>query len=235
MFDITQEELEVAPIIPVSKFNCTVVSIMPFGLKETKPQIIPGYFQIPPAKDGEIKTLPVGESFFWMESPFEKMPPMKVTETSRAMARSIVQDFIEGALAVEADTYPGLFWVEGHYDAAGIEKDHKDKLKEVRKCQERWFVNLIRIADDDWQSTGQHKVISDIQRHAARAMGMKREWLDITVEAKMIQCPLCMELVRPDAIIHNSCGYILDVKKYEAMSSRVISKDRVSQMFGVTK
>lgn len=233
MFDLTLEDVELAPIIPASPGNCTVVSIVPYAIKEVKPQIIPGYFQIPPAREGQIQCLPIGESIHWMESPYKGTPPIKLTETSKAIAKSIVNDFIEAQLAVDSDAAPGLFWVEGHYKAAGIKKDFETRLEEAYKRQNKWFVNLVRIAEDDWARAHQHNAISDIQRYAAKAIGAKVEWLSITMDAMQIQCPLCKELVRNDAVVHSTCGYILKPEEYEAMQSRILPKGTREQLASI--
>lgn len=225
MFSISDDDLECAPVVPQSAMNCTVVSIMPFALKERKPQIHPGYFQIPPAKDGKIQCLPIGESIHWMVQPFEKMPPIKIVETSKSIARSIVNDFVESQLAVDADAAPGLFFVEGHYTPDGIRQQYRTRLELAKEMQGRWFVNLVRMADDDWAKVHQHQAISDLQRHAATALGLiDREWLSVALDNMMTRCPLCREMVSPDAIVHATCGYILDLKKYEQMQARVIRK-----------
>lgn len=228
MFDITSDKFEVSPKIPYAHSNCTVVSGVPFPIRELKPQIIPGYFQIPPAHDGEIHVLHVGESIHWMESPFPKMPPMKVTETPKAMARSLVNDFLDGMLAIDTDSAPCLFWVEGHWTIEEIKEKFNVQLYNAFQMQKRWFVELVRLADDDWAKYRQHRMITDIQRAASMAMGFRREWLDITVEAAMIKCPLCAELVRNDAIIHNTCGYVINLEKYNEMKARIVSKQEMS-------
>jgi hypothetical protein len=231
MFDRTEEDIALAPIIPVSSRNCTVISLVPFAIKEVKPQIIPGYFQIPPCKDGDIQCLPVGESIHWMESPFHKMPPIKLTETSVAIARSIVNDYIEAQLATDTDVSPGLFWVEGHYSKERAKEELRDKISLMRERQKRWFINLVKIADDDWAQSHQHKFISDVQRHAARALGMRdREWLTIVLESEMVQCPMCKEYVRPDAIIHSACGFIIRPSEYAVLKDRLIPKSAMEQL-----
>lgn len=234
MYDITKEDIPIAPKIPESPGNCTVISLVPFAIKEIKPQIIPGYFQIPPAAQGDIQCLPVGESIYWMESPFKGMPPIKITETPKAMARSIVNDYIEAQLATDTDVAPGLFWVEGHYVRARAKKELSEQIKEVQERQNKWFVNLVRIADDDWEQSHQHKFISDIQRHAARALGWtSKEWLSSSLDAVMVQCPLCKESVRPDAVVHNLCGFVLRPSEYEAMKARILPRSTIEQLASI--
>lgn len=224
MFDFTLEEVEAAPKIPVSSMNCTVVSLVPYPVKELKPNIIPGYFQIPRSKNGVPSVLPIGDSIHWIDSPFPKQPPMKVTENSRAIAKAIVNDFIESQLAIDGDAAPGLFWVEGHHDHNSVIKNFKGELEAANKRQNNWFIALIRLADDDWARFHQNKGISDIQRYAAKALGMDREWLSSTLDMATIPCPLCRTAISTEAIICASCGYIVNLEKYSVMKERIVPK-----------
>lgn len=238
MFDQTEEDIDHAPIIKSSPNNCTVVSLLPFALKENKPAIIPGYFQIPPVKSGQaqlvddngVRILHVGESIYWMESPFKGMPPIKITETPRAMCRSIVNDFIEAQLAVDQDAYPGLFWIEGEFNKEDVLKKFAPQIEKARKAQNRWFINLVRIADNDWEKSHNHNTISDIQRYAAKHLGMEKDWTTVTLNALMIQCPLCKELVRPDAIVHATCGYVIKPDEYAKLTNRIVPKSVEEQL-----
>lgn len=230
MFDLTTEELEPAPKIGFSKMNCTIISLVPFSIKEVKPQIIPGYFQIPPCKQDDIQVLPIGDSIHWMESPFPKMPPIKLTEDSRTMARSIVNDYIEAQLATDTDVAPGLFWVEGHFTKKEAKSQFEKEIRDADKRQKRWFVNLVKIADDDWAGSHQHKFISDIQRHAARALSLEREWLTLYNDSALVQCPLCRDMVRSDAIIHNICGFVINPVEYEKLKGRIVPRSVVEQL-----
>lgn len=231
MFDITDQDIEHAPKISKSMGNCTVVSLMPLPLMETKPQIMPGYFQIPPAKYGDLQVLQVGESIHWMDSPFHGMPAVKLTEPPKAIAKSIVNDFIEGQLGTDTDTAPGLFWVEGHWSAQEIKERYPELVANAKARQDRWFVNLIRLADDDWEQNHQHRMISDIQRRAAKSLGMAREWINVALDAAMLQCPMCKELVRPDAVVHASCGYILKPKEHAEMMNPKKKKEALPEEF----
>lgn len=222
MFDFTEEDVEAAPVIPHSTRNCTVVSILPYPLKEPKPGIIPGYYQVPRSKDGKPSVLPVGEAIHWLESPFGGIPPpppIKMTHSSIEVARSIVNDLVEAQLGLDSDAGPGLFWVEGHFKAKQIEDNFPEKLQEAEHRQMRWFATLVRIADDDWARYHQHRFVSDLQRYAAKSMGLDREWLSTALSEVQIQCPLCKEFVRNDAIIHSACGFVLKMDEYKRMKA----------------
>lgn len=219
MFDITEEYVEAAPVIPFNPGNCTVVSLLPYPLKEPKPSIIPGYFQIPGSRHGIPALLPVGESIHWMESPFNDTPPIKMTHTPREVAASIVNDFVEAQLAIDSDALPGIFWIHGHKKIEQVLRENKEDLEKAKNNQDRWFINLVRIADDDWAKTHLHVSISDIQRYAGKALNLNREWLSATLSEIQLQCPLCKEYVRSDAIIHSACGFIMRPDEYKKMKA----------------
>lgn len=218
MFDFTEENVEAAPKIPYSIQNCTVVSLLPYPVKEPKPGIIPSYFQIPRCKDtNQPSVLQVGEAIHWYESPFKDQPPIKMTHNSREVAKAIVNDLIEAQLGLDSDAAPGLFWVEGHFETKDIVQKFKTNLEDAKNRQLRWFVTLVRIADDDWARYHQHKFVSDLQRYAAKSMGLDREWTTTAISEVMVQCPLCKEYVRGDAIVHSSCGFVLKKEEYMKM------------------
>jgi len=219
-FDFTEEEVPATPVIPYAIGNYTVVSLLPYPIKETKPGIIPSYYQIPASRNNIPSILPVGEAIHWLESPFGGNPPpapIKMTHTPREVANAIVNDLIEAQLGLESDAMPGLFALEGHLKVDDVVKKHPAQLKEAGDRQKRWFITLVRIADDDWNRYHQHKFVSDLQRYAAKYLGLDREWIGQTLSEVMLQCPLCKEYVRGDAIIHSACGFVLDKVAYKKM------------------
>ena len=224
-----EETLDFAPLVPSNPLNTTLVSLLPYAIKELKPQIIPGYFQIPAARgDNAFQILSIGESIHWMESPYKGMPPIKMTETSKSVAKSVVNDFQEAQIAIDHDAAPGFFYIEGDHDRDEVAKHFKMELGRARERQNNWFIRLIRMAEDDWAKTHQHQAISDVQRYAAKYLGMNVEWLSVTMEAMQIRCPLCSEFVRPEAIVHSACGYILKPTEYALMKANLVPKEGVS-------
>lgn len=230
MFDFTLENVESAPKVPFSNMNCTVVSLVPYPVKELKPNIIPGYFQVARSVDGKPSVLPVGDSIHWIESPFPKGKPMKMVESSRDIAKAIVNDFIESQLALDSDAGPALFWVEGHKSAEQVIKEFPNQLEAAKNRQNNWFISLIRLADDDWTRYHQHRGISDIQRYAAKTLGMDRDWMQSTIDNATVPCPLCRTQVSMEAIICASCNYIINMKKYDEMKDRIIPRGAVNDI-----
>lgn len=221
-FNFTDDQCEAAPVVKKSMANCTIISLLPYPVRETKPNIYPGYFQIPSAKETGVAVLPIGESVHAIESAYKGQPNIRVVESPKVIAAAIVHDFLESQLAIEPDAQPGFFFVEGHYTVEEAKKTFPARIKEAEEFQKNWFVVLVRIADDDWEKTHQHKFISDIQRYAAKYLNLNREWIQVTVDNAMDVCPLCKELVRQDAIVHSICGYILKPKEYETMKANIV-------------
>jgi hypothetical protein len=106
-----------------------------------------------------------------------------------------------------------MFWVEGEYTAAQVMKQFADKCKEAMERQKRYFVQLVKIADDDYSKTKQLKSVSDLQRFASNFLNLEREW---NIEAKidsLERCPACASIIAKGIAICPQCTAILDEKK----------------------
>jgi hypothetical protein len=198
----------------------TVVSLFPLPIDERKPGIYPGNFKIAASKNGELEILHVSPSHYWVNF-YDERPPLKVMTPAEEIAASIVNDFSRNILGfdIESEAWPGLFWIEGHLSKAEILKNHADKLAKAKASQLRWFENLVKLADDAWvASNKQHKAISTLQRLAARALGVEREWaIELATAAGPKYCPACKVRVHEEAAVCSNCRYILDEVKYKSM------------------
>lgn len=192
----------------------SVVSIYPRPIDESKPGLIPGVFQMPAGSFENPQVLHVQHSTCPVYAFDGKSIP--TTIVSDEIANSIVNDFIAASVAVTEDAQPGLFTIDGHLTIEEIKKKYADKLKEINERQNRWFASLVALADDDWSKTRQHRQISDLQRDAARALNLEREWLRI--QAKIITtCPACAAKVEGTPVVCKACNYILDEARYKTM------------------
>jgi hypothetical protein len=146
---------------------------------------------------------------------------LKVRTPSYEIARSVVQDYISAQIGLnsEADASPALFWLPGCLSAADVSVRHANEVKLELERQNRWFENLVVLADDDWEKSRQHKFISDIQRFAARALGQERPWL-ITARYTEAQgeCFACRSAVRKDAIICHNCKAVLNAARIKEVT-----------------
>lgn len=190
--------------------KATVVSIVPFEVRRDMPGVFPGYYSIPPAKDGDFEILHVEDAKCYVYvldgRGYDRVEP------AEQIAKSIAEDFIRDQLAQTEDCHPGIFWVEGHPSKIEIKAKFKKELDKSREVQNNWFKALVRLADDDWQRTHQYRSITDIQRSAANWLNLKRDWIDAVSEDRRI-CPACGEDVRAGFPICKNCKAILDSEK----------------------
>lgn len=204
-----------------TKYACTVVSLLPYDIMETKPHMIPFTFHIPAAnpKVG-FSVTHVEEGLHFIPNPFDEKNNYRQVTPPSEMARGIVDDYINALIATDEGAGPGLFWVEGRMEPEEIIQFHKDKLAEAKVRQDNWFRNLVLMADADWQKNKNILAVSDLQRHAARYLNLKKEWIDPipTVENT---CPYCKSVIDPTSIKCFNCKEVVNVEAYKAMQSKM--------------
>jgi hypothetical protein len=189
----------------------TVVSLVPFDLHETKPGLFPGEYNIPAAKDNDFQVFHVGPAKYYIYLDSDR-GSHEAFEPDYKVAEAIVNDFCLSQLATGPDAMPGMFCVEGKLSKDDVIIHHEAKLKSARITQNNWYKSLVKNADDDWSRYHQHKIISDLQRFAAKSLGLDREWLIITSDI-IKRCGACRVVIDPEAIICSNCRAILDVEK----------------------
>src|SRR5215831_1558286 len=124
-----------APTNPADR--ATIVSLYPRAIDETKHTIQPGRFLIPPGSVENPAILVVGPSSWWREFDIDQ-PLLEIPVSAIQIADSIVKDFCNGIfLSNMGDTMPGMFYVPGTYDLAGIQKNFPEQLVEAEAKQMR--------------------------------------------------------------------------------------------------
>ena len=188
----------------------TVVSLLPIELNEKKPGVYPGHFIIGAAKRDDFEILNVVNSVahVYMD---ESRGSMTIVQESETMARSIVDDYINSCIAIDKieGIFPGLFWVEGEFDKAGIKEKFADKLKSAKDSQGRWYYALIKMADDDWAQNRSHKSITPLQKLAALAMEEivgKKEWAAAIDVSAYKACKFCTSQIPSAAVVCPVCA-----------------------------
>ena len=182
---------------------CTLVSILPYALREEKP-LHPGSFNIPAVGKGDLEVLVVRETTREFYVDYQR-GFIQIPEDPEVVARSVVADHIRATIHSDTNTYPGLFYVVGDKTKEQVQKEHKAELARVTAIQNSWLEKLIKVADDNWQRYRRHNVISDQYRLAARWLGVKREWSDIVNPVEMGECQYCTTLISSKAIICPQC------------------------------
>lgn len=205
----------------------TIISIVPFQINEFKPGLIPGQFDLEACLDSAkpvVKTIAESIYYVWIDP---ERGNLRVTSPSYQIAKSVCDDYNSAQIAATIACHPGLFWLLGRWTSEQIVQQHPDLLAMMTAVQMRWFMELCRLADDDWEKTRQHFCISDTQRYAAKAIdptnSRQRPWvmvnpLDNKVESQPIQtCGACGSDVPVSAVICRYCSCVLDAEKYAAM------------------
>jgi hypothetical protein len=141
-----------------------------------------------------------------------------VRDASDEVARSIVEDFLTSQLGCSDGVHPGLFYVVGEYTAKEIVEKFSDELNQSKTVQQRWFIEICKIADNDWNRHHQHNVISDFQRKAAELLGYRKEdheWMAPSLVMSSQRCPACNISVSAGVIVCPNCRCVLDKEKYK--------------------
>src|SRR5277367_760831 len=120
-------------------------------------------------------------------------------------AREIAEDI---ARELNSDSGEGSF--HGVFVAAG-DTPTTAELDDARNRLESFHRRLVDAADLEWERTKNPMFITDLERRAARLLGLEKPWL---YNAKPLDdCPVCAEKIKPGVAVCKSCGAILDPAK----------------------
>lgn len=201
------------------KFVCTVVSIVPFEITESKPGLTPGRFTIE-ASDGETpKILHVSKAIHYVYID-DTRGSLQVRDSPDEVCNSIVNDYVTSQLAIKPNARPGIFWVHGEVREKEVALKFADRLKEAKEAQRLWMVELAKLADSDWNKYHNHQVVADIQRIAAHMIGWKpeeHEWMAPRTAEQGSRCPACGQLNPPAIVVCPACKCILKPEEYKKL------------------
>ena len=120
-------------------------------------------------------------------------------------AREIAEDI---ARELNNDSGEGSF--HGVFVAAGPEPTEPE-LADARRRLEEFQRRLVAAADLEWERTKNPMFITDLERRAARQLGLEKPWL---YDPKpLAECPVCAEKIKHGVAVCRSCGAILDREK----------------------
>lgn len=192
--------------------SATVLSICPFETIEIKP-IANGYFRIPAAQKDDFVLLVINESSY-----IQRMPAtdhsIVIPVAAHHIAKSLVDDFINTVIEADDNAGPGMTWFEGRVTKTEVPIKYAEELYNLRARQIRWFENLCRKADDDWNQYHKVGLISGHQRYAAQYLGYTPEWLpNYNTNAGTKDCPSCFSKIDARAVVCINCKAVLDRDK----------------------
>jgi predicted nucleic acid-binding Zn ribbon protein len=123
----------------------------------------------------------------------------------RISAREVAEDL---AREINGDSGDGSF--HGVFVAAGPAPTDAE-LADARQRLAAFHQKLVASADLEWERTHNHMFITDLERRAARQLGLEKPWLyDARPQA---DCPVCAEKIKPGVAVCKCCGAILDREK----------------------
>jgi hypothetical protein len=129
----------------------------------------------------------------------------KRTMEYRITAREIAEDI---AREINGDLGEGSY--HGVFVAAG-DAPTESELAEARRRLEEFQRRLVAAADLEWERTKNPMFITDLERRAARQLGLEKPWL---YDARpLADCPVCAEKIKHGVAVCRSCGAILDREK----------------------
>ncbi len=120
-------------------------------------------------------------------------------------ARAIAEDL---AREINSDSGEGSF--HGVFVAAG-DAPTEAELAEARAKLEEFQRRLVAAADLEWERSHNPMFITDLDRRAARELGLEKPWL--YDPRPMAECPACAEKIKPGVAVCRACGAILDRAK----------------------
>jgi len=129
----------------------------------------------------------------------------KRTMEIRLSAREIADDLVR---EINGDSGDSSF--HGVFVAAGPEPTETE-LADARKKLEAFQVRLVENADLEWERSRNMMFITDLERRAARELGLEKPWL--YDPRPMADCPACGEKIKPGVAVCRTCGAILDREK----------------------
>lgn len=196
-----------SPKNPMDK--CTIVSIYPKEIKDSKDTIQPSHYSIPAGSLEKPAIVVVGAAGYVRDDDAEK-PLVEIPVGSVSVAESVIRDYCIGLLGVAIGVaQPGLFWVPGEKSLLDILKNHKIDLNTANERQNNWYKILVRLADSLWARSNQNPlVIWDEMRMAAKHLGLDKPWLKDYQAFEMIQCFACGALKNPVYPVCPSCKVV---------------------------
>jgi hypothetical protein len=127
--------------------------------------------------------------------------PITACEVAQDLCREINADGGE-------DSFFGAFVAQG-------EKPDEDELAAARQRLAVFYRSMVASADREWERSHSYLFINDVQRRAARYLGLEKDWFYQARETS--DCPGCGEKVRAGVAVCKTCGAILDRDKAAAL------------------
>lgn len=129
----------------------------------------------------------------------------KRTLDVRITAREVAQDLCREINSDGGDdSFFGTFVAEG-------DEPTGEELAAARERLSAFYRRVVMAADREWERSHSYLFINDVERRAARHLGVDKEWHYQPRET--VECPGCGEKIKPNVAVCKTCGAILDRAK----------------------
>lgn len=120
-------------------------------------------------------------------------------------AREVAQDLCREINSDGGDdSFFGTFVAEG-------DEPTEEELSAARERLAAFYRRVVLAADREWERSHSYLFINDVERRAARHLGVDKEWHYQPRET--VECPGCGEKIKPNVAVCKTCGAILDRAK----------------------
>jgi hypothetical protein len=163
-----------------------------------------GTFQIAACAEGEAFALTrITSRTAVMDYGDKRTLPLAIT------AREIAEDICR-----EINSDAGERSFLGVFVCAG-EAPTEAELQSAHEKLDDFYRALVAAADREWERSHSFLFIHDLQRRAAKRLGLEKEWHYQARETE--ECPGCGERVKPGVAVCKSCHAILNREKALAL------------------
>jgi hypothetical protein len=200
----------------------TVISLIPFEVREHKPGLFPTHFHIEASDMKTPSLLHVGTCYHFLYLD-ETRGNVRVPNPSDIVARAIVDDYVNSQIATDDEAKPALFWVPERVTVEEAKEKYKIEIARHLLRQKKWFINICMLADNDWNRYHQHNVISSFQRRCAEILGwtsQEHEWLGPLATMQGSKCPFCGISV-PEGLSMCSNNHVVNPKLHKEIEERL--------------
>ncbi|HEY7855793.1 MAG TPA: hypothetical protein VIC32_05070 [Terriglobales bacterium] len=173
----------------------TIVNLQPFAVTVNLGEL--GVVALPPASENEpLQKLVIKDYRFSMRDLGDgNFTPVSILPSE--IAKEVVREYGETG---------GVFWYEGDGDPKAAD------VAAARERQMEWYRKLYQQGVDSWSRYHQHKMLTDRQRDAARALVRSGdvaelpEWVTMTrAQSDRRPCPMCGEDIKIVAKVCRFC------------------------------
>lgn len=206
--------------------TATIVSYLPFDINVPLPSMIPanvvvkGIKEEDPLDEFEVTYIPDFTAFVYQLD----LKSIRTTVRSEEVASAICNDYIQSSFQADGDeAHPGLKSIPGFHTKEEIKKSFPDELADLLRVHKNWYSRLVTAADDVWRdpnAKGKSQVISDLQRMAAKRLGLNKDWVNVA-RTDQVKCPACTSYIAEEALVCPVCSTIVNRTEYEKKFGKV--------------